>query len=46
MQLCIAKGAHVYIMSGFEEKIGRAVNIGAKGGVSYRLREFLSLLDV
>jgi NADPH:quinone reductase-like Zn-dependent oxidoreductase len=43
MQICIAKGAHVYVTSGSEEKIERAVKMGAKDGVSYRLREFLSL---
>lgn len=36
MQLCIAKGANVYVTSGNEEKIKKAVEYGAKGGVIYK----------
>lgn len=36
MQLCIAKGASVYVTSGSEDKIKRAVELGAKGGVNYK----------
>lgn len=36
MQLALAAGAEVYVTSGSEEKIARAVAMGAKGGVSYR----------
>ncbi|KAJ3551698.1 hypothetical protein NP233_g13030 [Leucocoprinus birnbaumii] len=32
MQLCVAKGASVYVTSGSEEKIEKAVQAGAKGG--------------
>jgi NADPH:quinone reductase-like Zn-dependent oxidoreductase len=33
---CIAKGVNVYVTSGGEDKIKRAVEMGAKGGVSYK----------
>lgn len=36
IQLCIAKGANVFVTSGSEEKIQRAVSVGAKGGVNYK----------
>ena len=36
LQLCIAKGANVYVTSGSEEKIRKAVALGAKGGANYK----------
>ncbi|KAG7098313.1 hypothetical protein E1B28_000274 [Marasmius oreades] len=36
LQLCIAKGANVYVTSGSPEKIEKAKKLGAKGGVSYK----------
>ncbi|KAJ6607588.1 hypothetical protein B0H10DRAFT_1817694 [Mycena sp. CBHHK59/15] len=36
MQICIAKGASVYVTSGTEEKIEKAVAHGAKGGAIYK----------
>ena len=36
LQLCLAKGATVYVTSGDEEKIQKAVALGAKGGVNYK----------
>lgn len=36
IQLCIAQGANVYVTSGSKEKIQKAVELGAKGGVSYK----------
>lgn len=36
IQLCIAQGANVYVTSGNAEKIKKAVEIGAKGGVCYK----------
>ncbi|KAH9931711.1 NAD(P)-binding protein [Epithele typhae] len=36
MQLCVARGANVYVTSGSPEKIRQAVELGAKGGVSYK----------
>jgi len=42
MQLCLAKGANVYVTSGSEEKIRKATSLGAKGGVNYKSRKYLS----
>jgi D-arabinose 1-dehydrogenase-like Zn-dependent alcohol dehydrogenase len=36
VQLCIAKGANVYVTSGSEDKIKKAMEFGAKGGVIYK----------
>ena len=36
MQICLAKGANVYVTSGNEEKIQKAVSLGAKGGANYK----------
>lgn len=36
IQLCLAKGANVYVTSGSEEKIQESVKLGAKGGVNYK----------
>jgi NADPH:quinone reductase-like Zn-dependent oxidoreductase len=36
MQLCLAKGANVYVTSGSPEKIQRATALGAKGGANYK----------
>ncbi|KAJ8077958.1 hypothetical protein PM082_000159 [Marasmius tenuissimus] len=36
LQLCVAKGANVYVTSGSPEKIEKAKELGAKGGVSYK----------
>ena len=41
-QLCIAKGANVYVTSGNAEKIKKAMNLGAKGGVNYKSGKSLS----
>jgi NADPH:quinone reductase-like Zn-dependent oxidoreductase len=35
MQLCLALGARVYVTSGSEEKLARAIALGAAGGVNY-----------
>lgn len=40
LQLCLAKGANVYVTSGNEDKIRTAVALGAKGGVNYKNGEF------
>lgn len=39
LQLCVALGANVYVSSGNEEKIRKAVSLGAKGGVNYKAGE-------
>jgi len=36
IQLCMAKGANVYVTSGSDEKIRNAVQSGVKGGVNYK----------
>ncbi len=36
LQLAIAAGAEVFVTSSSEEKIGRALRLGAKGGANYR----------
>ncbi len=36
MQLCVAKGASVYVTSGSQEKIQKAIGLGAKGGAIYK----------
>jgi len=35
MQLCLALGARVYVTSGSDAKLARAVALGAAGGVNY-----------
>jgi len=36
MQLCVAIGVSVYVTSGKAEKIHKAIQAGAKGGVNYK----------
>jgi NADPH:quinone reductase-like Zn-dependent oxidoreductase len=36
LQFAIAVGAHVYVTSSNPEKIQKAIQLGAKGGVNYR----------
>ena len=36
LQLCVAKGANVYVTSGDEEKVRKAIEFGAKGGANYK----------
>ena len=36
LQLCVARGAHVYVTSGSADKVARAVALGARGGVLYK----------
>ncbi|KAL9114435.1 MAG: hypothetical protein Q9227_001516 [Pyrenula ochraceoflavens] len=36
VKFCVARGAEVWVTSGSREKIARAVEMGAKGGVVYR----------
>ncbi|KAJ8583566.1 NAD(P)-binding protein [Rhizopogon salebrosus TDB-379] len=44
MQLCLAKGANVYVTSSSKEKISRATSLGAKGGVNYKSKDWPSRL--
>jgi len=36
LQLCIAKGANVYVTSSNGDKIRKAIELGAKGGANYK----------
>lgn len=53
LQLALAKGAKVFVTSGSDEKIARAMELGASGGVNYRqedwparLREMMGKADL
>ncbi|KAF8163758.1 hypothetical protein B0H34DRAFT_837831 [Crassisporium funariophilum] len=46
MQLCLAKGANVYVTSGSPEKIQKAIELGAKGGASYKDKNWPSQIGV
>lgn len=45
LQICIALGANVYVSSGQEEKIQKAIALGAKGGVNYKQGDWPSSLE-
>ncbi|KAH9950219.1 NAD(P)-binding protein [Amylocystis lapponica] len=40
MQICLARGATVYVTSGSEEKIRKAISLGAKAGVNYKAEDW------
>lgn len=40
LQLCIARGANVFVSSSTEAKIEKAIALGAKGGVNYKSSQF------
>ncbi|KAI0080526.1 NAD-P-binding protein [Panus rudis PR-1116 ss-1] len=44
-QICLALGANVYVSSGSDEKIRRAIELGAKGGVNYKAKDWPSQLE-
>jgi NADPH:quinone reductase-like Zn-dependent oxidoreductase len=41
MQICLAKGATVYVTSGSDDKIQKAVDLGAKAGANYKTRKYI-----
>ena len=43
-QFCAARGAEVWVTSGSDEKIARAMELGAKGGISYRAENWVKTL--
>ena len=43
-QFCTARGAEVWVTSGSDEKLARAQELGAKGGVSYRAENWSKTL--
>ncbi|EGN95835.1 hypothetical protein SERLA73DRAFT_155109 [Serpula lacrymans var. lacrymans S7.3] len=46
MQLSLAKGANVYVTSGSEDKIRKAVSLGAKAGVNYKSNWAIQLSNI
>ncbi|PPQ65645.1 hypothetical protein CVT24_011799 [Panaeolus cyanescens] len=42
LQLCLAKGANVYVTSGSPDKLQKAIELGAKGGANYKDRNWPS----
>lgn len=44
LQIAVIKGANVYVTSGNEEKIKKALALGAKGGVNYKENDWPSRL--
>ncbi len=44
LQFAIAAGAHVWVTSGSDEKIARAVSLGAGGGVNYKSGDWVEAL--
>lgn len=45
MQLCLARGANVYVSSSNEDKVRKAVELGAKGGVNYKHKDWPAQLQ-
>lgn len=45
LQFALASGASVYVTSGDEEKISKALALGAKGGVNYKDRNWMEALQ-
>lgn len=45
LQICVALGANVFVSSGSEEKIHKAVALGAKGGVNYKQGDWPTALE-
>jgi NADPH:quinone reductase-like Zn-dependent oxidoreductase len=46
MQFAIAKGCEVWVTSSSQEKIDKAIALGAKGGANYTHEEFVKYLNV
>ncbi|KAI0050875.1 NAD-P-binding protein [Auriscalpium vulgare] len=40
LQICVVLGANVYVSSGNDAKVAKAVQLGAKGGVNYRQKDW------
>jgi NADPH:quinone reductase-like Zn-dependent oxidoreductase len=45
LQFCVAAGASVYVTSGSSDKLQKAMELGAKGGVSYKDRQYFACLS-
>ncbi|KAH9923590.1 NAD(P)-binding protein [Fomitopsis serialis] len=44
LQICLARGATVYVTSGSDENIRRAIGLGAKAGVNYKNEDWINQL--
>ncbi|KAF5334505.1 hypothetical protein D9611_013792 [Ephemerocybe angulata] len=40
LQFCLGLGAHVYVTSGTQEKLEKAIALGAKGGANYKDKDW------
>ncbi|KAH9980946.1 NAD-P-binding protein [Lactifluus volemus] len=45
LQLCLALGARVYVTSSSDDKLARAIAIGATGGVNYTRKDWSKVLE-
>src|SRR5262249_3637821 len=45
LQFALAAGAHVWVTSGSDDKIARAVKLGAGGGVNYKSADWIDALE-
>lgn len=45
LQWAVAAGAEVWVTSGSEEKIAKAMKLGAKGGINYKMENWHELLQ-
>jgi len=45
LQICLSLGANVYVSSSNDEKIRKAINLGAKGGVNYKAKDWANQLQ-
>ncbi|WP_375434427.1 zinc-binding dehydrogenase [uncultured Hymenobacter sp.] len=45
LQMAVAAGAEVWVTSGSEEKIEKAVALGAKGGINYKTEKWPAILS-
>jgi NADPH:quinone reductase-like Zn-dependent oxidoreductase len=48
MQICVARGASVYVTSGSQDRIQKAITFGAKGGANYKdsMTSFFCRFDI
>lgn len=44
LQMCVARGAEVWVTSGSDEKLARAQALGARGGISYKAENWAAAL--
>lgn len=44
LQFCVARGAEVWVTSGSEQKLARAQELGARGGINYKAEKWAAAL--